>query len=124
MAGLLRRAAGQATLIGDHALVTALLAAALRLIGPGETGTLIAVGVIATEVTVPVPPFPPPPPPQAVRIKAHAIANAKKDGARALFSIWKSNCPGPYFLAPLNIMCSKKCESPVVPGCSLRDPIL
>jgi hypothetical protein len=54
------------------------------------TGTLIAVGVIATEVTVPVPPFLPPPPPQAVRIKAHAIANAKKDGARALFSIWKS----------------------------------
>ena len=43
VAGLLRRAAGQATLIGDHALVTALLAAAVRLIGPGETGTLIAV---------------------------------------------------------------------------------
>jgi signal transduction histidine kinase len=41
--GLLRRAAGQATLIGDHALVTALLAAAVRLIGPGETSTLIAV---------------------------------------------------------------------------------
>jgi signal transduction histidine kinase len=43
VAGLLRRAADQATLIGDHALVTALLTAALRLIGPGETGTLIAV---------------------------------------------------------------------------------
>jgi predicted ATPase/signal transduction histidine kinase len=43
VAGLLRRAAGQATLIGDHALVTALLTAALRLIGPGETGTLLAV---------------------------------------------------------------------------------
>ncbi|QYN19199.1 AAA family ATPase [Amycolatopsis sp. DSM 110486] len=41
--GLLRRAADQATLIGDHALVNALLAAALRLIGPGETATLIAV---------------------------------------------------------------------------------
>ena len=41
--GLLRRAAGQATLIGDYALVNALLAAALRLIGPGETATLIAV---------------------------------------------------------------------------------
>ena len=43
VAGLLRRAADQATLTGDHALVTALLTAALRLIGPGETGTLIAV---------------------------------------------------------------------------------
>jgi signal transduction histidine kinase len=41
--GLLRRAAGQATLIGDHALVNALLTAALRLIGPGETATLIEV---------------------------------------------------------------------------------
>ncbi|MFF4601125.1 AAA family ATPase [Amycolatopsis sp. NPDC001319] len=41
--GLLRRAADQAALIGDHALVNALLAAALRLIGPGETDTLIAV---------------------------------------------------------------------------------
>ncbi len=42
VAGLLRRAADQATLIGDHALVIALLTAALRLIGPGETGMLIA----------------------------------------------------------------------------------
>jgi len=41
--GLLRRAAGQATLIGDYALVNALLTAALRLIGPGETATLIEV---------------------------------------------------------------------------------
>ncbi|MEV8612967.1 AAA family ATPase [Amycolatopsis sp. NPDC051373] len=41
--GLMRRAADQATLIGDHALVNALLAAALRLIDPGETATLIAV---------------------------------------------------------------------------------
>ena len=41
--GLLRRAADQATLIGDHALVNALLAAALRLIDPGETATLIEV---------------------------------------------------------------------------------
>ncbi|WP_433506732.1 AAA family ATPase [Pseudonocardia halophobica] len=41
--GLLRRAADQATLIGDHALMNALLAAALRLIDPGETATLIAV---------------------------------------------------------------------------------
>ncbi|MHA6616684.1 AAA family ATPase [Pseudonocardia sp. DLS-67] len=41
--GLLRRAADQATLIGDHALVNALLAAALRLIDPGDTPTLIAV---------------------------------------------------------------------------------
>ncbi|WP_433296513.1 AAA family ATPase [Pseudonocardia sp. CA-142604] len=40
---LLRRAAEQAGLIGDHALVNALLAAALRLIEPGETATLIAV---------------------------------------------------------------------------------
>ena len=43
VAGLLRRAADQATLTGDHALVTGLLTAALGLIGPGETGTLIAV---------------------------------------------------------------------------------
>ena len=43
VAGLLRRAAGQATLIGDYALVTALLAAALRLIDPGETATLVEV---------------------------------------------------------------------------------
>ncbi|WP_346275587.1 AAA family ATPase, partial [Pseudonocardia sp.] len=41
--GLLRRAADQAALIGDHALVNALLAAALRLIEPGETATLIEV---------------------------------------------------------------------------------
>ncbi|HEY4461231.1 MAG TPA: AAA family ATPase [Streptosporangiaceae bacterium] len=41
-AGLLRRAAGQATLTGDHAMVNALLTAALRLIDPGETATLIA----------------------------------------------------------------------------------
>jgi predicted ATPase/GAF domain-containing protein len=41
--GLLRHAAGQATLIGDHALVSALLTAAVRLIDPDETGTLIAV---------------------------------------------------------------------------------
>jgi len=43
VAGLLRRAAGQAALIGDYALVNALLAAALRLIGPGEEATLVAV---------------------------------------------------------------------------------
>ena len=41
--GLLRRAADQARLIGDYALVNALLAAALRLIDPGETATLIEV---------------------------------------------------------------------------------
>ncbi|MEV8516453.1 AAA family ATPase [Dactylosporangium sp. NPDC051484] len=41
--GLLRRAAGQATLTGDHALVEALLTAALRLIGPDETATLVEV---------------------------------------------------------------------------------
>jgi predicted ATPase/signal transduction histidine kinase len=40
---LLRRAASQATLIGDYALVDALLAAALRLIDPGETATLVEV---------------------------------------------------------------------------------
>jgi signal transduction histidine kinase len=40
---LLRRAAGQAALIGDYALVNALLAAALRLIDPDETATLIEV---------------------------------------------------------------------------------
>ena len=41
--GLLRRAAGQATLIGDYSLVDVLLAAALRLIGSGETANLIEV---------------------------------------------------------------------------------
>ncbi len=40
---LLRRAAGQAALIGDYALVNALLVAALRLIDPGDTGTLVEV---------------------------------------------------------------------------------
>ncbi len=40
---LLRHAAGQASLIGDYALVNALLAATLRLIDPGETATLIDV---------------------------------------------------------------------------------
>ena len=43
VAGLLRRAAGQATVIGDYALVNALQAAAARLIDPGETATLIEV---------------------------------------------------------------------------------
>jgi signal transduction histidine kinase len=43
VAGLLRRAAGQAALIGDYALVNALLTAALRLLDPRETATLIAV---------------------------------------------------------------------------------
>ena len=41
--GLLRRSAEQAALTGDHALVEALLAAAVRLIAPGETATLIEV---------------------------------------------------------------------------------
>ncbi|WP_238005413.1 AAA family ATPase [Dactylosporangium sp. AC04546] len=41
--GLLRRAAGQAALVGDYALVNALLTAALRLIDPGETATLAEV---------------------------------------------------------------------------------
>jgi signal transduction histidine kinase len=41
--GLLRRAADQAALIGEYALVDALLAGALRLIDPGETATLVAV---------------------------------------------------------------------------------
>ena len=41
--GLLRRAAGQATLTGDNALVNTLLGAALRLIDPGETATLVTV---------------------------------------------------------------------------------
>ncbi|MEV4605068.1 hypothetical protein AB0K15_47990, partial [Amycolatopsis sp. NPDC049253] len=41
--GLLRRAADQAVLIGEYTLVNALLVAALRLIGPGETATLIEV---------------------------------------------------------------------------------
>ncbi|WP_433472422.1 AAA family ATPase [Spirillospora sp. CA-142024] len=39
--GLLRRAADQAALIGDNALVNALLAAALRLADPGEVTTLV-----------------------------------------------------------------------------------
>ena len=41
--GLMRRAAGQAALIGDYALVNALLAAALPLIDPGEAATLTEV---------------------------------------------------------------------------------
>ena len=41
--GLLRRAAGQATLTGDYALVYALLTAALRRSSPGETATLAEV---------------------------------------------------------------------------------
>jgi signal transduction histidine kinase len=41
--GLLRRTADQASLIGDHALVSALLAAALRLIDPRETAVLVEV---------------------------------------------------------------------------------
>ena len=43
MVGLLRRAAGQAALIGDYALVDALLTAVLRLIPPDRTTTLIEV---------------------------------------------------------------------------------
>jgi signal transduction histidine kinase len=43
VAGLLRRAAGQATLTGDHALVHALLTAALAVVGPGESRTLAEV---------------------------------------------------------------------------------
>ena len=43
VAGLLRRAAGQATLIGDYALVNALLTAALPAVDPGETATLAEV---------------------------------------------------------------------------------
>ena len=41
--GLLRLAADQAALIGDHALVNALQVAALRLIDPSETATLVEV---------------------------------------------------------------------------------
>jgi predicted ATPase/signal transduction histidine kinase len=41
--GLLRRAAEQAALIGDYVLVNALLVAALRLIDPGYTATLVEV---------------------------------------------------------------------------------
>jgi signal transduction histidine kinase len=41
--GLLRRAADQAALIGDYALVNALLTAAIRLVDPGETTMLIEV---------------------------------------------------------------------------------
>ena len=40
---LLRRAVGQAALVGDYVLVNALLTAALRLIDPGQTTTLIEV---------------------------------------------------------------------------------
>ncbi|MGI5247348.1 AAA family ATPase [Dactylosporangium sp. CA-139066] len=40
---LLRRAAGQPALIGDYARVNALLAAALRLVDPAETATLLHV---------------------------------------------------------------------------------
>jgi hypothetical protein len=40
VAGLLRRAAAQATLTGDYALVNTLLTAALAVVGPDETATL------------------------------------------------------------------------------------
>jgi signal transduction histidine kinase len=43
VAGLLRRAAGQATLTGDYALVNALLTAALAAVDPAETATLTEV---------------------------------------------------------------------------------
>ena len=43
VAGLLRRAAGQARLTGDYALVNTLLAGALPLIDPGETAALVEV---------------------------------------------------------------------------------
>jgi hypothetical protein len=43
MMGLLRRAASQATLTGDYALVNALLTAALPAVEPGETATLAEV---------------------------------------------------------------------------------
>jgi GAF domain-containing protein len=43
VAGLLRRAAGRATLTGDHTLVYALLTAALPVVDPDQTGTLAAV---------------------------------------------------------------------------------
>jgi diguanylate cyclase (GGDEF)-like protein len=41
--GLLRRAAGQGAVVGSHVLVTVFLTAALRLVNPGETATLIEV---------------------------------------------------------------------------------
>ena len=41
--GLLRRAADQAALIGDYALVDALLAAALRLVDPADAATVVEV---------------------------------------------------------------------------------
>jgi predicted ATPase len=44
--GLLRRAADQAALVGDHALVNALLTAALRLIDPGDRALLIEVRTV------------------------------------------------------------------------------
>jgi signal transduction histidine kinase len=43
VAGLLRRAAGQATLTGDYALVHTLLTAALTVVDPGDTATLAEV---------------------------------------------------------------------------------
>jgi predicted ATPase/signal transduction histidine kinase len=43
VAGLLRRAAGQSTLIGDYAQVNTLLTAALVAVDPGETATLAEV---------------------------------------------------------------------------------
>src|SRR5207253_1339151 len=45
VAGVLRRAAHQAALIGDYALVNALLAAAVQLIDPEETTALIDVHI-------------------------------------------------------------------------------
>ncbi len=34
----------------------------------------------------------------------------------------RSNSFGPYFFAPLNIMCSNRWLIPVIPGRSLREP--
>ncbi|MEV0128523.1 AAA family ATPase [Dactylosporangium sp. NPDC050688] len=42
---LLRRSAGQAVAIGDHALANALLSGALRLVDPGDTATLVEVRI-------------------------------------------------------------------------------
>ena len=39
-----------------------------------------------------------------------------------LDSSTRSNILGPYFLAPLNIMCSNRWLMPVMPGRSLRLP--
>jgi two-component system sensor histidine kinase TctE len=54
--------------------------------------------------------------PSVTSVEVYALLVPPADSRR------RSNSLGPYFFEPLNIMCSKKCEIPVMPGRSLREP--